>query len=232
MSASLKTKSLHLTPVRLWDLPTRLSHWALVLFVSLSWWSAENALNDVHVLSGYAVLTLALVSFYWEFFGSATARFGHFVRGPRATWTYTRQTLHQPGIISAGHNPLGALIVMVLLGFLLVQPALGLLAKDIDGLHSGPLTHFVSFGTGRIITGLHHLIFELLLIFIVLHLAAVTFYVLYKRDGIISAMISGYKQMSYEFRRDFFFVPALRAALALGAVIVLMITLHYLGSAL
>ena len=232
MKADSKSKSSPLSPVHIWDIPVRAIHWALVIFVSLSWWSAENDFQNIHVMSGYSVLTLALVRLYWGLAGSTSARFRNFVRGPRAIWAYARQVLSRPGIIFAGHNPMGALSVVVMLGLLLAQPTLGLFAKDIDGLHSGPLSHLVSFKTGRLIAELHHLTFELLLIFVVLHIAAVAFYVLYKRDGVISAMISGYKNLSHGSDKGMAFVPLRRAAIALGVVVALLLSLHFLGSAL
>ena len=218
--------------VQVWDFPVRLMHWALVLFVLLSWWSAENDFHEIHVWSGYAVLSLVLARLYWGLFGSTSARFANFVRGPRTIWAYTRQVFNRPGIISSGHNPMGALSVVLMLGLLLAQPALGLFAKDIDGLHSGPLSRLVSFKAGRVIAELHHLTFELLLIFIVLHVAAVAFYVLYKRDGIIAAMISGYKNLPHAPETNRSFAPLSRAALALGVAIIFVLSLHFLGLAL
>lgn len=216
--------------VRVWDLPVRLIHWIFAFLVPLSWWSAEYNYQITHTFSGYAVLALALLRIYWGIFGSTTARFGDFVRCPRTIWSYARQVLMRPGIASVGHNPMGALSVIVMLGLLLAQPALGLFAKDIDGLHSGPLSHLVGYGTGRFVAELHHLVFELLLIFIVLHLAAVAFYMLYKRDNIVSAMISGSKRIPEFARRDLSFVPARHAALAISLLAGLLLALHLFGS--
>jgi cytochrome b len=228
MSSEIEKSKLAL--VRVWDLPVRLTHWVIALLVLLSWWSAEYNHQNIHTLSGYAVLALAILRIYWGIFGSTTARFRDFVRGPRAIWAHARQVLKRPGITSVGHNPMGALSVIVLLGLLFAQPALGLFAKDIDGLHSGPLSHLVGYDTGRFVAELHHLVFELLLIFIVLHLAAVAFYVLYKRDGIVSAMISGTKRIPEIARRDLSFVPARHAAFVASILAGLLFALHLFGS--
>ncbi len=230
MKSGSEPQPVRLFPVQVWDLPVRLIHWALVFLVLLSWWSAENDFQNVHVLSGYGVLTLVLVRLYWGISGSASARFAHFVRRPRVIFAYSRQIFKRPGVVSAGHNPMGALSVVVLLALLLAQPILGLLAKDIDGLHSGPLSHLVSFKVGRLIAEVHHLTFELLLIFVVLHIAVVTFYVFYKRDGIISAMISGCKKLPHRSGEGLFFVPGRRAAIALGVVVALVLSLHFFAS--
>ena len=232
MKIDLRSKNSELIPYRIWDFPIRFLHWALVLFIALSWWSAESGFHKIHVLSGYIVLTLALIRLYWGFYGSASARFGNFVRGPQATWSYARQIFSRPGIISSGHNPMGALSVLAMLGLLLTQPLLGLFAKDIDGLHSGPLSHLVSFKVGRVIAQLHYLLFELLIIFIVIHFLAVIFYVLYKRHGIILAMISGYKKLPPGSHKEALFVPLWRAVIALGVAIILMLSLHFIAAEL
>ena len=113
----------------IWDLPIRLFHWVLVGLIAFSWWSAEYHYDDLHIWSGIAVLTLLIFRFLWGVFGSSTARFASFVRGPRAVFGYLRGQWR--GI---GHNPLGALSVIALLGLVTVQTVLGLIASDEDGL--------------------------------------------------------------------------------------------------
>ena len=79
-----------------------------------------------------------------------------------------------------GHNPLGALSVLALLGLLLAQIVLGLFAVDVDGIESGPLSTYVSFDTGRVAAEWHEAVFDVLLWLIGLHVAAVLFYLLYQ----------------------------------------------------
>ena len=75
---------------RVWDLPTRLFHWALVLLVGLSWWTAETGRDSLHLWFGYGVLFLLAFRILWGFLGSSTARFSAFIRGPRAVAEYVR----------------------------------------------------------------------------------------------------------------------------------------------
>src|SRR3954466_14244874 len=105
------------TRVRVWDLPTRLGHWLMVAGFALSWWTAESGRLEWHRWSGYALLGLVVFRLYWGFFGGSTARFGNFVRGPRAMLDYACGRLAP----APGHNPLGALSVLALLALLLVQ---------------------------------------------------------------------------------------------------------------
>ena len=149
---------------RVWDIPTRVVHWSFVLGLAFSWWTAETGRLEWHRWSGYTLLALVLFRVYWGFAGSSTARFRNFVRGPRAI----REYLRAPPAVTVGHNPLGALSVLALLGLLLMQIVLGLFAVDVDGIESGPLSLYVSFETGRACAEWHEVVFNALLALIAL----------------------------------------------------------------
>ena len=171
---------------RVWDLPTRLFHWALVALIAFSWWTAKNDQLTFHLWSGIAVLTLLVFRLLWGVFGSSTARFANFVRGPAAVGDYLRGTWR--GI---GHSPLGALSVVALLGLIAVQAGMGLFASDEDGLLLGPLSGFVSGDASEEIAELHEDFFNVLLVFIGLHIAAVLFYWLARKQNLIGPMVTG-----------------------------------------
>ena len=170
---------------RVWDLPTRLFHWLLVALVAFSWWSGKNDRIDLHIWSGIAILTLLVFRLFWGFFGSSTARFANFVRGPRAVFGYLRGQWR--GI---GHSPLGALSVVALLAALGLQVGLGLFSSDEDGLVSGPLAHFVSLDASEEIADLHDDFFNIVLALILIHVAAVLIYRVFGKK-LTGAMISG-----------------------------------------
>src|SRR5688572_27938897 len=132
--------------VRIWDVPTRVVHWLMAALIPTSWWTAESGNLELHRYSGYLLVGLLLFRIYWGFAGSSSARFANFVKGPRAILSYLR--IGSAGS-AGGHNPLGALSVVALLLLLLTQISLGLFAVDVDGLESGPLSHYVSFEAGR-----------------------------------------------------------------------------------
>lgn len=171
-----------------WDLPTRLFHWALAALIGLSWWSAEEEQLELHLYSGYAVLTLILFRLLWGFLGSSTARFTNFVRGPAAVLAYTRE---MRGWRAIGHSPLGALSVVALLALVLAQVATGLLNSDDDGLIEGPLAPLVSSDLADAAHDLHELLFNVLLVFIAIHVAAVIFYRLFLGKKLVGPMITG-----------------------------------------
>src|ERR1041385_4633875 len=177
--------------LRVWDVPVRAMHWLLAIGIGVCWWSGVNNELEYHLWSGYAVLWIVLMRLYWGLVGSSTARFVNFVRGPRAVFDYAR-TLHRRDTPHThGHNALGALSVLAMLGLVLTVVVLGLFAVDVDGLYSGPLSSYVSFRQGRHLAHLHYDLFNILLWVIGLHLLAVLFYYVHKRHNLVFPMISG-----------------------------------------
>lgn len=173
--------------VPVWDAPTRLFHWTLVLLIAFSWWSAEARKMDWHRYSGYGVLALVTFRIFWGFAGSSTARFSGFVRSPAAAVRYLRGRADP----SHGHNPLGAWSVVAMLLLLVAQVGLGLFAVDIDGIESGPLADRVSFDVGRVAAEWHHRSFNALLALIALHVAAIAVYLVVRRENLITPMLTG-----------------------------------------
>lgn len=197
---------------RLWDVPTRLTHWALVMLVLFAWWSAEADHMDWHRWSGYAVLGLLVFRLIWGFAGSASARFASFVKGPAATVAYLRTLPGRSKADMPGHNPLGAWSVLALLAVLVAQVVTGLYAVDVDAIEAGPLADRVSFDVGRQFAAWHHWSFWALEALVALHLAAIAFYLVYKRANLVRAMVTGWQ----DFGQDpgLRFAPLWRAAAA------------------
>jgi cytochrome b len=175
--------------VRVWDWPVRLTHWLFVLCLAISWWSAEERVMDWHRYSGYTLLGLLIFRIYWGFAGSSSARFSSFVRGPGDVIAYLRSARDEHRI--AGHNPLGGWSVAAMLTLMLAQVLIGLFVSDVDGLESGPLSHLVSFETSRTLADLHEVVFNVILGLIGLHIAAILFYLLARRDNLVVAMLTG-----------------------------------------
>jgi cytochrome b len=203
--------------VRVWDVPTRLVHWLMVLLVAASWWTGDTGRMDWHRYSGYLLLGLVVFRIYWGLFGASTARFRQFVRGPRVIWGYVRgrwETL-------PGHNPLGALSAVLLLVLLLAQIVLGLFAVDVDGIESGPWSSHVSFAAGRACAKLHHQVFNVLLVLIAVHVVAVLFYVLVKKQNLIAAMFHGKREYTQDLPPT---VDASRLRLILGVIVIAALT--------
>lgn len=184
--------------VPVWDLPTRLFHWTLVALMIVQWLTAESdGAMKFHVWGGYAVLTLVLFRLMWGFVGSDTARFSHFVRGPGTALGYVKALLRGETPLYVGHNPMGGWSILALLTLLLIQAGTGLFAND-DITFDGPLSSWVSKSMSNWLTTVHKVNFNLLLVVIAVHVSAVLFYLLVKRENLIHPMLSGRKHLSPE----------------------------------
>lgn len=175
-----------------WDLPTRLFHWTLVALIGLSWWTSEEGPIELHIWSGLAILALLIFRLLWGLFGSSTARFSGFVRGPAAILAYVRDMKGWRGV---GHNPLGALSALALIVLISAQVGLGLFNTDSDRFVGGPLAHHIGFEASEEVHDLHEDLFDVLLVFIGLHIAAILFYRLVFRKGLTWPMITGRAQL-------------------------------------
>jgi cytochrome b len=175
--------------VPVWDLPIRLFHWSLALLVVLSWASGKSGKLEIHMTSGAVIISLLLFRLAWGVVGSPTARFAHFVGGPSRILAYVRGRWS-----GLGHNPLGALSVLAMLGLLLAQASFGLFATD-DIATDGPFAWMVSSATTKRLSALHRQGAWLLLGLVAIHLAAIAFYRIKKGENLVAPMISGVKEV-------------------------------------
>ncbi len=182
--------------VRVWDLPTRIFHWALVACVVASAITGYigGTVMVWHFRCGYAVFSLLLFRILWGLVGGRWSRFASFIYSPASLVNYLRGRGRPEH--SVGHNPLGAGSVFALLGFLGAQVATGLLSDD-EIAFAGPLTPFVSNATVSQATSYHKQIGQWVLIaLVVLHVLAILFYLWKKKDNLIKPMILGDKQLA------------------------------------
>jgi cytochrome b len=179
--------------LKVWDLPTRVFHWALVLAVAgaaYSVWVTEDMVW--HARFGYAVLALCVFRLVWGVVGGHWSRFASFV----PSWQASRQYLSSSDEDKAtlGHNPLGAWSVYALLIFLLLQVASGLGSDDDIGFN-GPLAPLLSSDWVSWLTAYHADVGRWVLIALIsLHVLAVLFYTLVKRQGLIQTMWHGLRE--------------------------------------
>jgi cytochrome b len=146
---------------------------------------------ETHALFGYAVLALLLFRLAWGLVGSETARFASFVRGPGAALAHLR-SLFRRGAAErhVGHNEAGGYAVLALLLLLIVQAVSGLFLYD-EEIYWAPLNAWVSEETAQFLGWLHDVTFDLLLVLIAIHVAAVILYLLVKRLDLIRPMLGG-----------------------------------------
>lgn len=182
-------------PLRLWDAPTRLFHWALPVLLAALWYTAQDLTTlGWHMQMGYVLLTLLLFRIAWGFWGSRSARFSAFVTDPGTAARYAAYLARGHMHRSFGHNPLGGWSVLLMLGLLLVQALTGLFADD-EIFTQGPLAGWVSRDTRAWLTGIHHANFNLILALVAVHVVAVILHGVLKGDDLVRPMITGRKPM-------------------------------------
>lgn len=217
-SGHTATREQRARDVRVWDLPTRLFHWTLALLVAIAVVSAKMDALSVHMFVGETILALVLFRLVWGIVGSQTARFSDFIKGPRAVLAYLAQS-KTPGAapVTLGHNPLGGLMVVVLLLALGAQAGSGLFTSD-DIVVDGPLVPLVAGATVKALSTLHRLLSDGILILVGLHVAAVLAYLLVKKDNLIRPMITGRKRVAHPASDPRRASPLLALAILLAAV--------------
>lgn len=175
--------------IPVWDLPTRLFHWLLLLLMIGAIVSIKIGGNAIewHGRFGHMIFGLIVFRLVWGVVGGSTARFSHFVRGPSAICAYLRGQWR--GI---GHNPLGALSVLGLIGVVAFQAITGLFTTD-DIAFNGPLAPLVDADMRGQITSWHRLGEWAIYALVGLHVAAVMFYTHVKKDNLVKPMITGRK---------------------------------------
>ncbi|MEE2683656.1 MAG: cytochrome b/b6 domain-containing protein [Pseudomonadota bacterium] len=210
----------------IWDLPLRIFHWLLVIFVALAWYTVKVSGDmDLHMLAGQAILALLIFRIIWGFIGTRHSLFKNFIFGIKEVIFYLKSIFSSSAKKYVGHNPLGSIAVFIMLSLLLFQTITGLFATDYDGYFKGPLNDFISSAAGSSITGLHHENFELFIVsMIFIHLFAIFFHLLVKKENLIFPMFSGKKgdiDASEEIKESKI-IKALIALLAASIIVLLL----------
>ena len=182
--------------VRIWDLPVRLFHWLFAASCAVAWLSGDDPrYTDLHLYAGYLALGLVLFRLGWGFLGGRYARFGQFVRGPAAVRDHLRRLFdvsrqHQPG-----HNPAGALAILLMLALVLSLGGTGLIVLGgEEGF--GPLAGAFTIAEGIAVHRWHDGLAWALLAVVVLHLAGVALDSLLQRQNLPRSMVTGLKMES------------------------------------
>jgi cytochrome b len=176
-----------------WDLPLRIFHWLFAASILAAWGTAKLgfAWMQWHFWIGYEIMGLLIFRIVWGIVGPKHSRFASFVKGPGAILEYLRALIRgaDPANL-AGHNPLGALMVILMLALAATQVSTGLFATD-DIAWAGPYNAAVRDSTAKQLTALHHSIFNLIWAAIALHTGAILYYAAVKKRNLVPAMWSG-----------------------------------------
>ena len=201
--------------ILVWDLPTRLFHWLLVGSMFFMIFSAKQggAWMAWHLRCGLFILSLLAFRIFWGFVGSDTARFASFFK-PSQIPRYLRHEISENE--QAGHNPLGALMVVAMIVVIGIQIITGLFSMDVNAyVYNGYLSRFAG-NYAETFRNIHANIVPLLLLMIALHVLAVLVYLFVRKNNLIHPMITGRKKLSEP-------LPNLRFASNIKALIAFII---------
>lgn len=178
--------------IKVWDLPVRLSHWIMAGLVIVLLATGFRGNMGLHMQAGQILLVVLAFRLVWGFLGSRTARFSDFVRGPGAVIAYLRTGASA----TPGHSPLGALSVIAMLAVLCWQVGTGLFAQDQIGIEQGPFAGMIPGGLSSRIAGWHATSKWLVLALVMLHVLAILYYAVAKRQDLVGPMVTGSKKVA------------------------------------
>lgn len=153
--------------------------------------SSDNVLW--HFYLGYIILGLLLLRLLWGFIGPKPIRLRTLIPTPKDTVKYIRKLPQREPSGSAGHNPVGSIWILLILALLIIQGISGLFIDADDFYEYGPLYDYVSEKTSKFFNGWHYYLSNIILGMVVLHIGASLFYLLWKKENLITPMLTGWK---------------------------------------
>ena len=179
-----------------WDPVTRLWHWLLAASVITGWTLGEFRTFSImqwHIYLGYLTGTLLLFRYAWGWTGPSSIRHRTLFVSLREMPAYLRQVGRRRPSGVPGHNPIGALSVIAMVLALTAQVVTGLFSEDDALFYSGPLASEVSSDIVGTMTSYHNLFARVVLVLVALHVAAILFYFVWKREDLVTPMLNGRK---------------------------------------
>ena len=179
--------------VRVWDPLVRVFHWTLVLSFAIAWVSADE-FDTLHFWAGYTIAALVAFRVVWGIIGTRHARFTDFIYRFSTIKSYLIDLAALRPKHYVGHNPAGGLMVVILLLSLGLLTFTGMASVAIDGI--GPLAGtWVESISGHWMEDLHEAVANLVLAFVLFHIAGVLVSSLVHGENLVRAMINGKKEI-------------------------------------
>jgi cytochrome b len=168
-------------PVLVWDFPVRVFHWLLVISFAGAWLTSESeAQQMIHFAFGYSACALVVFRIVWGIIGTKYACFGQFIKGPKEILTHLKALLKGKLHLGLGHNPLGAIAMVALMGLILLIGLTGYWnVKEFFGDLMGEA---------------HELITSVTLAVVVIHVAAAVIMSFLQKENLVKSMFTGRKQ--------------------------------------
>lgn len=192
-----------------WDVPTRVFHWLLVLSFGVAFLTAESErYRDIHVMQGYTLLGLLAFRLLWGFFGTRYAQFRSFLFTPKEVVVYVSSLTKGKEKRYVGHNPAGSVAIWLLLALGVASGVTGvLLYQDVGGYMPEELHEILSFA---------------MLAVVAVHVAGVVVSSLMHRENLVRAMLNGIKEAKPEEGVD-------RSYAWLGVIILVAVVTFWAG---
>jgi len=178
--------------IKVWDPLIRIFHWSLVFFFLLAF-ITEDDWMEIHVQAGYAVMFLIGFRLVWGIVGTRNARFMSFVKSPSVVKSHLLKMLSLKPAHYLGHNPVAAVMVILLLVSIVLLSFSGIVTIATEG--QGPLAHtFFAAWRGEWMEEIHEFFANFTLLLIFAHVAGVVFSSILERENLVKAMVTGEKK--------------------------------------
>jgi cytochrome b len=168
-------------PVKVWDLPLRLSHWAMALCVLVAWFT-PNTYDTLHRSAGYGVLMLTLFRLVWGFAGTRYSRFPNPLRTFRVLPGYLRNVGRGRARRYLGLNPAGSAMSITML-----------LLLAMSGI-SGWMQVTVRFFGVAWVQDTHTCTSYAVILVALVHVVGVLVMSVRQKENLVRAMITGWKR--------------------------------------
>lgn len=164
--------------VRVWDPLVRLTHWSLVVGFGANYLLVEEG-GDGHQWIGYGVVGLIALRLLWGFIGPWPARWHSFWPTPARL----RRALAGRSEPRLTHTPLGALMMLTLLGLLLGLGVTGYMMEET-----------LRFWGTAWVEELHEGLANAIAVLVPLHVLGALLESRRRRDNLIAGMVHGYRR--------------------------------------
>ncbi len=176
---------------KVWDLPLRIFHWLLVCAFLIAYITEDDFLT-LHVWAGYVIAGLLVFRLLWGFIGGKYARFTNFLCSPSTAIAYFKDSLVYKARRYIGHNPAGAIMIVLLLVSLLLTTVTGLAVYGAEE-NAGPLA-IIGMENEGLWEEAHELFANLTVVFVFIHIIGVVFESYLHKENLSKAMLTGYKR--------------------------------------
>ncbi len=214
--------------VGVWDVPTRVFHWLVVVLVGAAYATVRLNWMDWHARAGYALLAALLFRLTWGVVGSETARFSALLTAPRHALGHIARLFRREPDRQLGHNAAGGWMVVALLALLAGQALSGVYVGN-DIADEGPLTESVPAWLANIVEAAHdQWLWNALLTAITFHIIAIALYAAVKGQNLVRPMVTGVKRLPIGTRAPTMRSPALAAIILACSVAVAAAVVRFL----